>query len=110
MRVSTIVYCIERSLSIYNIVQLVGASEMRWHKDRRVEMEDVLRHLANVEGWKHFDSDYLEFALDPRNVCLALTSNGFNLFGHMSTAYSMQPMVLIPYNFRPWKFMKDSNF
>ena len=28
----------------------------------------------------------------------------------MSNAYSMWPVVLIPYNFSPWKCMKESKF
>ncbi|KAA0054454.1 Transposon, En/Spm-like protein [Cucumis melo var. makuwa] len=40
------------------------------------------------EGWKHFDSEFPEFASGPRNVRFGLTSDEFNPFGHMSTAYS----------------------
>ncbi|KAA0041993.1 uncharacterized protein E5676_scaffold306G002250 [Cucumis melo var. makuwa] len=46
----------------------------------------------------------------PQNVWLGLASDGFNLFGHMSTTNSMWPMVLSPYNLSPWKCMKVSNF
>ncbi|TYK08865.1 hypothetical protein E5676_scaffold87G00550 [Cucumis melo var. makuwa] len=71
--------------------------------------EDVLRHPADAERWKHFDYEFLEFALDPRNVRLGLTSDGFNSFGHISTVYNIWSVVLIPYNFPPWKCMKESN-
>ena len=53
-----------------------------------METDDVLRHPADVEGWKHFDSEISNFALEPRNVHLGLASDGFNLFGHMSTSYN----------------------
>ncbi|KAA0042997.1 hypothetical protein E6C27_scaffold75G00710 [Cucumis melo var. makuwa] len=46
-----------------------GSANRRWHRDKRVETDDVLRHPADPEGWKHFD--------------------GFNPFGQMSTSYSM---------------------
>ena len=77
------------------------ASEMRWHKDKRVDTEDVLRHPADAAGWKHFDKEFPQFASEPRNVRLGLASDGFNPFGNMSTAYSMWPVVLIPYNLPP---------
>ena len=83
---------------------------MRWHKNKRFEIEDMLRHPADVEEWKHFDCDLSDFALDSRNVNLGLASYGFNLFGHMSTSYSMWHMVLIPYNLPFWKCTKESNF
>ncbi|TYK02469.1 uncharacterized protein E5676_scaffold1738G00970 [Cucumis melo var. makuwa] len=73
-------------------------------------MDAVLKHPADAEGWKHFDSEFPEFASDPRNVRLGLASDGFNPFEHMSTTYNLWPMVLIPYNLSPWKCMKESNF
>ncbi|KAL4030980.1 hypothetical protein IC575_009235 [Cucumis melo] len=79
---------------------------MRWHKDKRCETESILRHPADAEGWKHFDEQYPCFASDARNVRLALSSDGFNPFGNMSTSYSMWPVILIPYNLPPWKCMK----
>ena len=83
---------------------------MRWHRDKRVETDDVLRHPADAEGWKHFDSEFPDFTSDPWNVCLGLASDGFNPFGQMSTSYSMWPVVLLPYNLPPWKCMKETNF
>ncbi|KAA0051711.1 uncharacterized protein E5676_scaffold827G00140 [Cucumis melo var. makuwa] len=83
---------------------------MRWHRDKRVETDDVLRHPADVEGWKHFDSEYPDFASDPRNVRLGLALYGFNPFGQMSTSYSIWPIVLLSYDLSPWKCMKETNF
>ncbi|TYK07729.1 uncharacterized protein E5676_scaffold105G001620 [Cucumis melo var. makuwa] len=71
MRASTTVYYIGKSLLICNIVLHVarlGFADMRWHRDKRVETNDVLRHQADAEGWKHFDSEYPDFSSDPRNV------------------------------------------
>ncbi|TYK01218.1 uncharacterized protein E5676_scaffold75441G00100 [Cucumis melo var. makuwa] len=68
--------------------------------DKRVETNDALRHPANAEGWKHFDSEFPDFASDPRNV-LGLALDGLNSFGQMSTSYSMWPVVLLPYNLPP---------
>ncbi|KAA0055996.1 CACTA en-spm transposon protein [Cucumis melo var. makuwa] len=59
------------------------------HKDKRVETDDVLRHPADAEEWKHFDSEFPDFASDPWNVRLGLASDGFNPFGQMSTSYKL---------------------
>ncbi|KAL0533744.1 hypothetical protein IC582_027787 [Cucumis melo] len=83
---------------------------MRWHREKHVETDDVLRHPAEAERWKHFDSEYPIFASDPRNVRLGLASNGFNPFGQMSMLYNMWHVILLPYNLPPWKCMKETNF
>ena len=83
-----------------------GSTDMRWHRDKRVETDDVLWHAADVEGWKHFDSEFPDFASYPRNVHLRLTSDGFNPFRQMSTSYSTWHVVSLPYNLPPWKCMK----
>ncbi|XP_028076149.1 uncharacterized protein LOC114278323 [Camellia sinensis] len=86
------------------------AIDMKWHKDKRVEKENVLRHPADSEAWKDFDKKHESFAKDPRNVRLELASNGFNQFGNMSNSYSIWPVFLVPYNLPPWKCMKDPFF
>ena len=83
---------------------------MRWHRDKHVETNDVLKHPADAEGWKHFDYEYPDFASNPHNVRLGLASDGFNSFGQMSTSYSMWHVVLLPYNLPPWKCMKKRSF
>ncbi|TYJ96610.1 gamma-aminobutyrate transaminase POP2 [Cucumis melo var. makuwa] len=35
---------------------------------RNIGIDDVLRHPTNVEGWKHFDYEFPDFASNPRNV------------------------------------------
>ncbi|KAA0067937.1 uncharacterized protein E6C27_scaffold138G001090 [Cucumis melo var. makuwa] len=64
-----------------------GSANIKWHRDKRVETDNVLRHPADAEGWKHFDCEFPNFASDSQNVRLGLASNGFNLFDHMSTLY-----------------------
>lgn len=79
---------------------------MKWHQEKRVADEGVLRHPADGEAWKDFDKSFLWFAQDPRNVRLGLASDGFNLFANMYNSYSMWPVMLMPYNLPPWKCMK----
>ncbi|CAL1370209.1 unnamed protein product [Linum trigynum] len=56
------------------------AKDMRWHKDLRVD-DDTLRHPADGKTWKRFDEEHSWFSADPRNVRLALLSDGFNPLG-----------------------------
>ncbi|XP_020243472.1 uncharacterized protein LOC109821720 [Asparagus officinalis] len=85
------------------------ATEMRWYRDKRVD-DGIVRHPADTEEWKEFDLIHPEFAKEIRNVRLGLASDGFNPFGNMSNAYSMWPVILMPYNLPPWLCMKESFF
>ena len=83
---------------------------MRWHRDNSVETDNFLRHPTDVEGCKHFNCQFPDFAFDPRNVHLGLASDGFNPFCHMSTSYSMWLVMLLSYNLPQRKCMKEANF
>ncbi|XP_062100451.1 uncharacterized protein LOC133806357 [Humulus lupulus] len=82
------------------------SSDMRWHKEERVDTEGVLRHPADAEVWKDFDRQYPYFAKESRNVRLGFATDGFNPFGDLSNSYSMWPVLLMPYNMPPWRCMK----
>ncbi|KAL7234601.1 hypothetical protein ACSBR1_018104 [Camellia fascicularis] len=86
------------------------ATNMKWHKDKCVEEENVLRHPADSKTWKDFDKKHELFAKDPYNVRLGLASDSFNSFGNMSNSYSIWSVFLVPYNIPPWKCMKDPFF
>jgi hypothetical protein len=73
----------------------------RWHKEKRVQEANVMRHPADCDAWKYFDGKHEGFAKDARNLRLGFATDGFNPFGHMSSAYSMWPVFVIPYNFPP---------
>ncbi|KAL4038033.1 hypothetical protein IC575_001636 [Cucumis melo] len=94
----------------YFFILQEGSADMRWHKDKRIEIDDVLRHPVDAKGWKHFDCEFFYFAPDLRNVCLGLASDEFNPFSHMSTLYNLWFVMLNPYNLLPWKCMKKINF
>ncbi|XP_012830522.1 PREDICTED: uncharacterized protein LOC105951618 isoform X2 [Erythranthe guttata] len=83
------------------------ASDMRWHKDRKIEEDDTMIHPADSEVWKDLDKQYPWFAQDPRNVRLGLATDGFNPFGNMSNSYSVWPVILMAYNLPPWQCMKE---
>ncbi|XP_027120615.1 uncharacterized protein [Coffea arabica] len=86
------------------------ARDMRWHKERRVDNENMMRHPADSLVWKNFDRNHKSFAENPRNVRLGLASDGFNPIGTMSNSYSIWPVILVPYNLLPWKCLKDPFF
>ncbi|XP_042950301.1 uncharacterized protein LOC122282416 [Carya illinoinensis] len=73
--------------------------------------QKVLRYfplkLRLQRVWKDFNKKYEAFAQDPRNVRLALASDGFNPFNNMSKPYNIWPVLLVPYNLPPWSCMKD---
>ena len=69
-----------------------------------------MRHPADSQAWKMFNSQHVEFSSDPRNVRLGLSSDGFNLYEHMSIAHSTWSVILFPYNFPPWMCMKRPSF
>lgn len=85
------------------------AEHMRWHAEDD-NKDGTLRHPRDGEAWKKFDTTFLEFSSDPRNVRLGLASDGFNPFGTMSTSHSIWPVILVPYNLPPWLCMKQPNF
>ncbi|XP_049391622.1 uncharacterized protein LOC125856085 [Solanum stenotomum] len=79
---------------------------MRWNDTERPK-DGNLRHLADGEAWKDFDSLHPDFASDARNVRLGLSSDGFNPFLTMSISHSTWPVMLMNYNLSPWICMKS---
>ena len=82
---------------------------MRSYIEKHVD-DGIMRHLTDIEEWKEFDLQHLDFALEPHNVRLGLATYGFNLFGNMNNNYSIWPVILIPYNLPPWLVMKEPYF
>ncbi|CAM8883224.1 unnamed protein product [Rhodiola kirilowii] len=74
------------------------AKEMRWHNERDIGKGDYLRHLADGDIWQKFNMEFLKFASEVRNVCLGLSTDGFNPFGASGLSHSTWPVVVIPYN------------
>ncbi|XP_039851410.1 uncharacterized protein LOC120709835 [Panicum virgatum] len=86
------------------------AQYARWHKEKRVPIENEMRHPADGEAWKDFDETFKSFADDPRSLRLGIATDGFNPFGQMSNSYSIWPVIVVPYNFPPWMCMDQSNY
>jgi len=84
------------------------AKQMKWHA-LEGNPDNLLRHPRDSKAWKEFDLRYPNFASDPRNVRLALATDGFNPFGMLSANNSIWPVMLYTYNTAPWDCMKQSS-
>lgn len=81
------------------------AKDLTWHANER-EVDDKLRHPADSPAWKSIDAMWPEFGADSRNLRLALSTDGFNPHGSLSSKYSCWPVILITYNLPPWLCVK----
>ena len=79
---------------------------MKWHAERELQDADTMIHISDGQAWKHINKEFPDFASDVRNVRLGLSSDGFNPNKNMSLAYSIWPVILVPYNLPPWMCMK----
>ncbi|XP_025822280.1 uncharacterized protein LOC112898099 [Panicum hallii] len=48
------------------------AQYARWHKEKRVPVENEMRHPADGEAWTDFDETFKSFVDDPRNLRLKM--------------------------------------
>ena len=81
------------------------AKNLRWHAEERI-CDGKLRHPADSPQWAKVDHDYPNFGKEPRNLRLALSTDGINPHGMQSNSHSMWPVVMIIYNLPPWLYMK----
>ncbi|XP_015637678.1 uncharacterized protein [Oryza sativa Japonica Group] len=77
------------------------AELMRWHQEGR-KIDGKIQHPADARQWKNFDALHPEFAKDPRNVKFALSTDGMNPFGDLSSTHSTWPVLLTMYNLPTW--------
>ena len=67
------------------------AEYITWHA-KPSGKDGELRHPSDWEAWKVFDKKYSEYASEPRNVRLGLSTDGFNLFGHSAVPTTCWPV------------------
>ncbi|XP_061999627.1 uncharacterized protein LOC133717018 [Rosa rugosa] len=84
------------------------AEQLTWHETHKSQ-DGKMRHPVDSLAWKKIDSKWPEFAKDPRNLRLGLSSDGFNPFGDLSSRYSCWPVVLVAYNLPPSLCMSKEN-
>ncbi|KAL6506180.1 hypothetical protein OROGR_024361 [Orobanche gracilis] len=81
------------------------AKHLTWHHDGRIK-DGMLRHPADSPQWKTFDNTYQDFGKEPRNIRLALSTDGMNPYKLQNNSHSTWPVILIIYNLAPWLCMK----
>ncbi|XP_074291434.1 uncharacterized protein LOC141618227 [Silene latifolia] len=81
------------------------AKLLTWHKTAKAN-DGKLRHPADGLEWKYIDSKYPEFGKEPRNLRLALSTDGMNPYGNLSSQHSTWPVLLAIYNLPPFLCMK----
>jgi len=81
------------------------AKNLTWHADERIK-DGKLRHPADSPQWRKIDHDYPSFGQEPRNLRLALSTDGINPHGAQSTSHSTWPVMLVIYNLPPSLCMK----
>jgi len=74
---------------------------LRWHKEEHREDDGLIRHPADSIQWHNIDSRNKDFAADPRNIRLCLSTDGMNPFMNNSI-HSTWPIVLTIFNLPPW--------
>jgi len=74
---------------------------LTWHSYGR-KVDDYIRHPADGIQWRYIDSQYKSFSNEPRNLRFALSTDGMNAFGKMSSSHSVWPVLLSIYNLPPW--------
>ncbi|KAL6276903.1 hypothetical protein ACE6H2_020504 [Prunus campanulata] len=81
------------------------AKNLTWHVARK-SIDGQMSHPADSPSWKLVDDKWPEFGNEPRNLRLALSSDGFNPHSSLSSRYSCWPVILVTYNLPPWLCMK----
>ncbi|CAL8136230.1 unnamed protein product [Prunus armeniaca] len=81
------------------------AKSLTWHATRK-SINGQMSHPADSPSWKLLDDKWPEFGNEPRNLRLALSSDGFNPHSSLSSRYSCWPVILVTYNLPPWLCMK----
>jgi hypothetical protein len=74
-----------------------------WHKEYTRANPHVMVHPSDAEAWKNFSLVFLEFALESRNVRVAVATDDFNPFV-FGAPYFCWPVFVIPLNLH--KFME----
>ena len=77
------------------------AKLMHWHIEGR-KIDNYIRHPADSTQWHLIDWKYKKFSDDPRSLRFALSMDGMNPFGQMSSLHSVWPVLLSIYNVPPW--------
>ena len=84
------------------------AQDLRWHFSN-ASTDGTMRHPVDSATWAQVNDQWPEFAADPRNLRLGLSTDGMNPFAMQNTKYSTWPVFLVNYNLPPTLCMKAEN-
>jgi hypothetical protein len=68
-------------------------NESQWHKEKHQQDAGMIRHPADATQWQNINSRNLEFAIDLRNIRIAMRTDDMNPFMNNST-WSIVLMIL----------------
>ncbi|KAK2648707.1 hypothetical protein Ddye_016196 [Dipteronia dyeriana] len=83
-------------------------NDLTWHFTHKSQ-DGKIWHPVESPAWESIDDRWPCFALEPRNMRLGLSTDGFNPFRKLSTKHSCWPIVLVTYNLPLWKCMSQEN-
>ena len=69
----------------------------------------MLVHTSDGFAWRHFDALHKDKSEDPRQPRVAISTDGFNVYGMTAAQYSCWPVFVIPLNLPPGEIMKRKN-
>ena len=88
---------------------------MTWPKTgKRTELDAdgnvMMAHTSDGEAWKRFDALHKEKTSDPRHPRVAVSTDGFSVFGQMA-AYTAVGLCLSFHSISPWAdYAKKEHF
>ncbi|KAI5335194.1 hypothetical protein L3X38_025327 [Prunus dulcis] len=74
---------------------------LTWHAARK-SVDGHMSHPADSPSCILVDDKWPEFGKEPRNLRLALSSDGFNPHNSLSSRYSCSPVIKVTYNLPQW--------
>ncbi|XP_073121332.1 uncharacterized protein [Henckelia pumila] len=84
---------------------LETSKNLTWHKET-TRVAGQLRHPSDSPSWRLVDHMWPDFESEPRNLRLALETDGINPHRNLSSRYSCWPVMLATYNLPPNMCMK----
>jgi len=84
------------------------AEDLRWHFSNASD-DGTMRHPVDSLAWAQVNDKWPQFAAEPRNLRLGLSTDGMNPFSIQNTKYSTWPVLLVNYNMAPTMCMKAEN-
>ena len=79
----------------------VQAAFQTYHWVHR-SLDGMQRMASDSKQWALIDSEYPDFAREPRNIRLGLATDGVNPFSIKRSTWSTWPILLLNYNLPPW--------